>query len=85
MRAHAVRVPMTMNATSWSPLGVLITLLVTVFVVACVVWLVLLVARTQSRSAAPRSALAILEERLARGEIGVEDYQARRGAIEARR
>ncbi|HEY6958371.1 MAG TPA: SHOCT domain-containing protein [Candidatus Limnocylindria bacterium] len=77
--------PMTMTTTSWSPLGVLITLLVTVFVVASVVWLVLLVARAQSGSANPRSALAILEERLARGEIGVDDYQARRGAIEARR
>jgi uncharacterized membrane protein len=46
---------------------------------------VLLVARTQARPAAPRTAVAILEERLARGEISVDEYRARRTAIEAGR
>ena len=76
---------MTMSATAWTPLGVLITLLFSVFVVASLVWLLLLVARSQSRPAGPRGAVALLEERLARGEIGVEDYQARRAAIESGR
>lgn len=78
-------VPMWMTGASWTPLGLLITLLFSVFVVASLVWLVLLVARTQARPAAPRTAVAILEERLARGEISVDEYRARRTAIEAGR
>ena len=74
-----------MMAGGWTPLGVLITLLFSVFLVASLVWLVLLVARAQTRADVPRSAMAILEERLARGEIGVDDYRQRRSAIEARR
>ena len=77
--------PTNMMAGTWTPFGLLITLLFSVFVVASLVWLVLLVARAQTRVDVPRSATAILEERLARGEIGVEEYRARRSAIEAGR
>lgn len=57
-----------------------------VFVVAGIVWLVLTLARSHG-SQAPlgdtrSSALRILEERLARGEIDAEDFKTRRALIE---
>ncbi len=55
-----------------------------IFVVAAVVWLVLTFLRTQTRLGGeePRSALRILDERLARGEIDVEEYRTRRVALD---
>jgi putative membrane protein len=57
-----------------------------VFVIAGIVWLALTLSRSQG-SQAPRgdtrsSALRILEERLARGEIDAEDFKTRRGLID---
>lgn len=57
-----------------------------VFVIAGIVWLVLTLSRSQG-SQAPlddtrSSALRILEERLARGEIDPEDFKTRRALID---
>jgi putative membrane protein len=63
-------------------LGGLVMLLFWVFVVALVVWLVLTLSRSQVRgSDGQSSALRILEERLARGEIDGEEFRIRRAAI----
>ena len=53
-----------------------------VFVIAGIVWLVLNLTRTQGRGARGGNALSILSERLARGEIDVDEYRARRAALE---
>ena len=54
-----------------------------VFVVAAVVWLVLVVSRGQGTSTGrSRSSLDVLEERYARGEIDAEEFRTRRGLIE---
>ena len=57
-----------------------------VFVIAVVVWLVLTVTRSQHQSSAgdpgAGSGLRILQERLARGEIDVDEYRLRRTALE---
>ena len=57
-----------------------------VFVIAGIVWLVLTLSRSQG-SQGPlgdtrSSALRILEERLARGEIDAEDFKTRRALID---
>ncbi len=68
----------------WFGFGGLLMLLFWVFAIAGIVWLVLAI----SRSSFPRggggesSALRILEERLARGEIDAEEFRTRRAAIE---
>ena len=64
-------------------LGPIFMILFWVFLIAGVVWLFLAVARQSGdRSAGTRSpALAILAERLAKGEIDVEEYKARAAAI----
>lgn len=58
-----------------------------VFVVAGIVWLVLSLSRQQTRlgDGDTRSAMRILEERLARGEIDAEEFRTRRAAIEGSR
>ena len=58
-------------------------MLFSVFVVAGIVWLVLAPSRSQTRVGdGTSSALRILEERLARGEIDAEEFRVRRAAIE---
>lgn len=63
-------------------LGGLVMMLFWVFVIALVVWLVLLLSRSQIRgNDGHGGALGILEERLARGEIDAEEFRIRRAAI----
>ena len=62
--------------------GGLFMLLFWIFLIAGVVWFVLTLSRQQQvRDGDAGSALRILEERLARGEIDPEDFRARRSAI----
>jgi putative membrane protein len=65
----------------WFGFGGLLMLLFWVFVIAGSVWLVLTLSRTQGRGGEESSALRILEERLARGEIDPEEFRSRRAAI----
>ena len=55
-----------------------------IFVIVGVVWLVLSVSAQRDRATrgADRTAVRILEERLARGEIDVEEFRARKAALE---
>ncbi len=71
----------------WFGFGGLLMLLFWVFVIAGIVWLVLALSRSQfPRGGTESSALRILEERLARGEIDAEEFRTRRAAIaEAKR
>lgn len=69
----------------WGLFGGILMLLFWVFVVAGAVWLVLAVTRTQGRGERNDDALAILAERLARGEIDTEEYRLRRTAIRGER
>ena len=66
--------------------GGLMMLLFCVFVIAVVVWLVLTVTRSQHQSSTgdpgAGSGLRMLQERLARGEIDVDEYRLRRTALE---
>lgn len=66
--------------------GGLVMVLFWIFVVALVVWLVLTLARSQNQpgSTGPstNSALRILQERLARGEIDAEEYRLRRAVLD---
>jgi putative membrane protein len=67
--------------------GMLFMALFWVFVVAAAVWLVTTLTRSRDagsseRGAAGRAALSILGERLARGEIDVEEFRARKAALE---
>lgn len=59
-------------------LGPIFMILVWIFVIAAITWLVLTLTR-QGASAA--SALGILEQRFARGEIDLDEFKARRSAI----
>lgn len=74
---------------SWG-VGVLFMLLFWVFVIAGIVWLVTTLTRgreaggTLAGGSGDRTALRILEERLARGEIDVEEFRARKAALEER-
>ena len=62
--------------------GGLLMMVLSVFVIALVVWLVLTLSQTRTRGdGGPSSALRILEERLARGEIDAEEFRNRRAAI----
>jgi putative membrane protein len=65
----------------WFGFGGLLMLLFWVFVIAGIVWLVLTLSRQQARGG-DSSAMRILEERLARGEIDPEEFRTRRAAIE---
>lgn len=62
-------------------------LLFWVFVIALIVWLVLTIGRSHNQrdSGDPgeTSGQRILQERLARGEIGIEEYQERRTVLTA--
>ncbi len=66
----------------WFGFGGLIMLLFWVFAIAGIVWLVLALSRSQVRGGGESSALRILEERLARGEIDADEFRTRRAAIE---
>lgn len=66
----------------WFGFGGLLMLLFWIFVIAGIVWLVLALSRSQVRGGGESSALRILEERLARGEIDAEEFRTRRAAIE---
>lgn len=66
--------------------GPIFMLLFWVLLIAGTVWLVLAISgrtqQTQQQQTTTRSsALAILEERLARGEIDVDEFNARKSAI----
>ena len=66
--------------------GWIFMLLFWVFVIAGTVWLVLTVTRSQSRPPGEGDvAFRILQERLARGEIDIEEFRARRAALEETR
>ncbi len=65
-------------------LGGLVMLLFWIFVVAAAVWLVLTIARPTTGSGDLGSARRILDERLARGELDVEEYRTRRAALDDR-
>jgi len=59
-----------------------------IFVIAGAVWIAATLARRQGdggESTRERAALRILEERLARGDVDVEEFKARKAAIEAGR
>ncbi|MGH2796379.1 MAG: SHOCT domain-containing protein [Thermoleophilaceae bacterium] len=77
-------------ATGWG-IGMMIFMSVFwVLLVAGAVWLAVTLARSQgidSGRGGPHAgtALRILEERLARGDIDVEEFRARKAAIEAGR
>jgi len=67
--------------------GMLFMALFWVFVAAAAVWLVTTLTRSRDvggsdRGAAGPAALSILAERLARGEIDVEEFRARKAALE---
>ncbi len=62
--------------------GGLLMLLFWVFAIAGIVWLVLALSRSQVRGDGEISALRILEEGLARGEIDADEFRTRRSAIE---
>ena len=65
--------------------GGIFMILFWVFVIAAVVWLVLAIGRRgvepPASSHATSNASAILDERLARGEIDLEEYKARKAAL----
>lgn len=54
------------------------------FLIGGAIWLILRLARP-TQSGAERSALHILEDRLARGEIDVEEFRARKIALDQAR
>jgi len=69
----------------WFGFAGLLMLLFWVVVIGGIIWLVLALSRQQrahSGSAGGSSALRILEERLARGEIDTDEFRTRRAAIE---
>jgi putative membrane protein len=63
--------------------GWVVMLLFWLFVIAAIVWLALTL--TQTHRPDESNALHILRERLARGEIDVEEFRARRAALEESR
>lgn len=83
-------IPMT-DAWGWGWFGMfamLLTPILWIALIAGAVWVVLRLTGAQP-GAQPRSegntALRILEERLARGDIDIEDFRTRRDAIESKR
>ena len=66
----------------WFGFGGLLMLLFWVFATAGIVWIVLALSRSQVRGGGESSALRILEERLARGEIDADEFRTRRAALE---
>ncbi len=77
-----------MDGTNWVAMGLIMVMFVVV--VAVVVWAVMQWSRhTAASTPAPgstttgaRSAREVLDDRLARGEIDVDEYQQRRAALE---
>lgn len=66
-------------------LGWIVMVLFWVFVIAGIVWLVLTVSRTATTGTGgpgKSTALRILEERFARGEIDAEEFRAKKRALE---
>ena len=63
---------------------VLFALLLYAVVIVLAVWLVLWAIRVAPRRIRPDNALAILNERFARGEIDQEEYQKRKAALQDR-
>ena len=63
---------------------VLFGLLLYAVVIVLAVWLVLWAIRVAPRRIRPDNALAILNERFARGEIDQEEYQKRKAALQDR-
>lgn len=77
---------MMSGAMGWGAMGVLgpiLMILFWIFLIAGAVWLVLAVSgQTGRRMTDDRGvALSILEQRLARGEIDVDEYRARKAAL----
>lgn len=63
-------------------LGPIFMILFWVLLIAGTVWLVLTISGQRGvRDTSRSSALSILEERLARGEIDVDEYKTRKAAI----
>jgi putative membrane protein len=62
----------------------LFALLLYAVVIVLAVWLVLWAIRVAPRRIRPDNALAILNERFARGEIDQEEYQKRKAALQDR-
>lgn len=71
-----------MGGAGWGFFGGILMTLFWIFVIAGIVWLVLAVTRAQGRGERGSTALSILAERLARGEIDAAEYRIRRAAIE---
>ncbi len=71
-----------MSGWGWGMMG-LIWLFV-VLIVALVVWAVWVAARRGTSQATRGGALAVLEERFARGDISPEEYRERREVLEER-
>jgi putative membrane protein len=65
--------------------GWVVMLLFWLFVIAAIVWLALTLTRSQTRRPDESDALHILRERFARGEIDIEEFRARRVALEEAR
>jgi putative membrane protein len=63
---------------------VLFGLLLYAVVIVLAVWLVLWAIRVAPRRIRPDNALAILNERFARGEIDQQEYQKRKAALQDR-
>ena len=70
-----------MGGAGWG-FGFILMTLFWIFVIAGVVWLVLAVTRAQGGGERGSTALSILAERLARGEIDAAEFRIRRAAIE---
>ncbi len=70
-----------MGGAGWG-FGFILMTLFWIFVVAGIVWLVLAVTRAQGGGERGSTALSILAERLARGEIDAAEFRIRRAAIE---
>ena len=71
-----------MSGTDWIGMGFMMVFLVVVLVVA--IWAITHWTRTSDRADLPadRSARDILDERFARGEIEIDEYQDRRRALD---
>lgn len=71
-----------MSGTDWIGMGFMMVFLVVVLVVA--IWAITQWTRTSDRPDLPadRSARDILDERFARGEIEIDEYQDRRRALD---
>lgn len=72
----------------WGVFGMLFMVVFWVFIIAGAIWLALTLARPRGERGSGgggSSALGILEDRLARGEIDVEEFRTRKAALEEQR